>query len=292
MEDTQAIYVKIALKMYASALSMSDQHDDSVTRMCALWLEQGKDREVEVEDSSSMERQEELDQERHRREEICKDFASPVSKIPSYKFIFLGPQLAARLDKPKETFNDSLNKLISRVSSEHPYHILYQIIPLASGAVTLPAKSRRVSEIKVDETDGGAASRAEAAENILKSLGADTTRAVAGRASKQMKMFAEAATTWCLYKDKVEEAASISKELKLPNACPLAAMQNLSLPIPTCPPSIDLTCRYEGIPTLMRYRGSYSVLGGIHRPKKMQAVDSLGQRHRQLVSIMFAVQLC
>jgi ataxia telangiectasia mutated family protein len=231
----------------------------------------------------SKERTEEVAQEKQRREEICQDFSGPVSRVPSYKFIFLGPQLAARLDKPRESFNDSLNKLMLRLSRQHPFHILYQIIPLAGGSVTVPAKSRRASDIKADDSDNGAIGRAEAADYILKALGADSSNILAKIAAQQMKMFAEAATSWSLSKDKAEESVSTEKYLRTLPTCPLNGLVNMRIPVATCPPVVDLTGKYDGVLMLVRYKSTYTILGGIHRPKRMAAVNSQGRLHVQIV---------
>ena len=54
------------------------------------------------------------------------------------------------------------------------------------------------------------------------------------------------------------------------------------MPVPTAPPPIDLTLQYSNIVTLKRYRSAYTVLGGLHRPKKMQCYDSHDKSHYEL----------
>ncbi|ORX39340.1 hypothetical protein BD324DRAFT_619326 [Kockovaella imperatae] len=249
--DARNLYVKIALQMYARSLTLSDRHDDLTTQMLSLWLEHDRD------------------------QEISKAFAESLRRVPSHKFIFLGPQLAARLDRPKviDNFNTLLSALMLRLSREHPYHILYQIITLAEG-FALPAKNRRVS-------DGGAEGRAPAAAAILSELNNGEV-SIAKTAVRQMKAFADRAIQWCLLHTKEEENAAVGGRLNLPPNFPLAKLVNLDIPIPTSPPTIDATCQYAGIPTFVRFRTQYQILGGLHRPKKMAAYDSRSVSHFQL----------
>jgi len=253
------MFVKTALRMYAAAFMLSDEHDDSTTRLCSLWLQHDTN------------------------EDINKGVVGALDRVPPHKFIFLGPQLAARLDRPKKptAFNTALNGLMLRMSRQHPYHILFQIITLASG-MTLPSTSRRLS-------DSGAEGRGPAAAGILATLAADNGNPLARTATKQMKLFAEAATTWSLHKEpNREEAGWSDRNVNLPSGCPVASLQGMSIPVATAPPPVDIVTKYAGIPTLVRYKSRYSVLGGLHRPKKMYAVDSLQKVHSQLVSLTIA----
>lgn len=260
-EDEEAIdalmlerstFAKIALKMYARALALSDVHDDSTTRMCSLWLELDQDDAVNT------------------------SFATSLARVPSSKFIFLSPQLAARLDKPRHPtpFNTALNSLVFRISVEHPYHILYQVITLAEG---LPSSNKSKKS-----ADTGAEGRGGAAASILATISSDTSYELALKACKNMRILATAATSWCLSRSREEENIALGRNMNVPADCPLHRANDLGIPVATSPPAVDPLCKYENIPTLLRYRSAYCVLGGIHRPKKMQVLDSTGKTFREL----------
>ncbi|RXK38992.1 hypothetical protein M231_03722 [Tremella mesenterica] len=248
-------YVKTALRMFASALTNSNEFDDSMTRLCSLWLEHDGD------------------------EEVNKTFAFSLNRIPSHKFIFLGPQLSARLNRPKSPtiFNNSLNSLVTRIAMEHPFHILYQIITLANGVK--PSKSGP------RQSDIGAEGRGPAAVQVLQQISATddtTTHPLAKMASVQMKVFADAAVPWCLYKEPADVKSTKEGEYGLPQGCPLDGLVKVNIPIPTIVPVVDQTGKYGDVPTLIRYRKRYRLLGGIHRPKRMTCLDSSGKQHYQL----------
>ena len=250
-------YATLALRSFAKSLAFSDRYNDSTTRMISLWLEYDEDDDVNV------------------------AFSGPLSRVPSHKFLFLSPQLSARLDKNRNmtAFNNALNALVYRICQQHPYHILYQVITLADGAPKTATKGKRASDA------GGGEGRGAAAAAILATLAASTSQdnALARAASTGMQKLADAASRWCLTKRKEEERPSLGRGLDVPADCPLRHLPiDLGIPIATAPPSPDPTGRYEHIPALVRYRSSYTVLGGLHRPRRMQVYDSNGVQHREL----------
>lgn len=246
LATSQTTYIKTALRMFASALALTDDFDDSVVRLCSLWLEMDKVEDVNV------------------------AFARQLAEIASHKFLFLGPQLAARLDLPKRPtpFNDNLNGLMLRLSRQHPFHILYQVITLASGfTVSNNTKGARAS-------DSGAEGRAPAADFIMKTLSttADKKHPLAATAVKHMRLVVDAARPWCLWQETGKKSSRGQHDV--PPDAPIRRLNNLSIPIPTRAGPVDPKGRYLDTPTLLRYSTHYQILGGIHRPKRMAVYDS------------------
>lgn len=242
-------YLCFTLESYASAIALSDKHDDSITRMVSVWLEH-----------DSM-------------EHAQRAFSNRLHLIPTHKFIFLSPQLAARLERPKQltTFNANLNDLMLRITQDHPFHVLYQVITLAQGS---------------DNKKGDGAGRTAAAGEILARIAADTERPLAQRAGKEMEMFATSAVQWCNFdyeKRRIPKPKTMALA-NVPSQCPLLAFRQLSIPVATFIPPIDLTKQYISVPTLAHYRTHYRLAGGLHRPAVMSCRDSQGKEHVQLVS--------
>ncbi|KLT40283.1 hypothetical protein CC85DRAFT_157894 [Cutaneotrichosporon oleaginosum] len=250
LEDELLRYVVYAVQSYAAALSYTDKFDDSITRLCSLWLE-------------------------HDTNQLANEkFALRLPHVPTHKFLFLSPQLSAKLFRPPTPtpFNTLLNDLILRTAQEHPYHILYQIITLADNSG--PPRSSG-SRAKVVAADG----RVAAAQEILDRIAASTAHRVAQPAVKAMKTFADLAVAWCYadhHKSKPGQALTAS------SSSPLMQCRGLMIPVATVPPPVDLEKKYENVPTLDRYRSSFKLAGGIHRPSIMTCIDSLGQHHVQL----------
>lgn len=251
MEAELLRYLVYALQCYAVALSYSDKFDDSITRLCSLWLEHDKDQEAN------------------------EKFAHRLNGVPTHKFLFHSPQLSAKLFRPatQTEFNSLLNNLVLRIAQDHPYHILYQIITLG----TPPKTSGLTSSSSKRAADG----RSAAAIDILDYIKSDKEHQVAQAAVKTMSTFASAAVQWCYADHKGQKPGAL---LKASSSVPLMQCKGLRIPVATAPPPVDLTMRYEGIPTLDRYRTTFKLAGGIHRPAIMACYDSLGQEHVQLVS--------
>ena len=247
-------YVKTALRMFATALCYSNDFDDSMTRLCSLWLEY------------------------EEHEEVNKSFSVSLSRIPSHKFIFLGPQLTARLNRPTipTTFDTLLKDLILRISRDHPFHILYQIITLSHGVKAAKGASR-VSNVDAE-------GRGPAAMEVLKHLEADSANALSQNAVANMRRFVETAIPWCLYKEPDNAPITPEGEHGLPPTERLASLKAVQIPVSTVTLAIDPTKKYANVPTIMRYRQRYRLLGGIHKPKRMSCVDTLGAQHYQLAS--------
>lgn len=260
MEAELLRYLVYALQCYAVALSYSDKFDDSVTRLCSLWLEHDKD------------------------EEANEKFAPRLKAVPTHKFLFHSPQLSAKLFRPAHPtqFNSLLNNLVLRIAQDHPYHILYQIITLSANAAP-PSRSSRAKSAPPPSSDG----RGSAAADILAAIKADKGRPVARAAVSAMNSFASAAVQWCYTEHKTSsgDRPKPGMQISAPESSPLMQCRGLKIPVPTVPPPVDLTLQYEGIITIDRYRRTFQLAGGLHRPSIMTCIDSLGQAHVQLVSV-------
>lgn len=256
IEEKMSTHLCRALESYAMALAICDDHDDSVIRLCSLWLEHDTDAKASAR------------------------LTVALKGVSSHKFIVLGPQLAARLysGKPLTKFNSLLNATVLRLAREHPYHILYQVITLATGVPKPTPASRSKAAGSID-------GRGAAAAEIMQRLLTDEGRPVAAGAAKHMTTFAKASVAWCNYGTQSKESDNrvIGKLLPMPKECSLRTLVNLNIPIATVIPPIDLTLVYANVPTLRQYVHMYKLASGIHRPSIMTVVDSLGQKHVQLV---------
>lgn len=263
--DNLTIY---ALKSFAQAFTRSDKFDDAITRMCSIWLAQADSKTATT------------DSEGKRADGIASSFASNISLIPSHKFIFLGPQLAARLhlSPQKRPFDLQLYAVMLRVAQHHPFHILYQIIPLTYG-ITAGATSGggrgRKSEVQ-NEQEG----RGPAAARLAQELEVDQNNPVARQAAGHIRVFTDIVTNYAWVKPPPTDRGSNVVKV---GASPIAKLpSDLSIPVATVIPPIRPDRNYNDVPRLTRYGSNYEVLGGVHRPKKMKCYDTLGGVHFQL----------
>ncbi|KAL7420991.1 Serine/threonine-protein kinase tel1 [Cryptotrichosporon argae] len=240
-------YLSTSLEMYARALAHVDDFDDNVTRLCSIWLQHDANYQAN------------------------KAFANVLVDIPTHKFIVLGPQLAARLyaSKYPSAFNQALNDLIFRLSRDHPFHMLYQILTLAHGVN---------SKTSMDMNPRG-----YQAHHVLTEFGRDEM-SLAAKAARGMGQFANVAMDWCNWDPDgdVKRKLRTGKDEKLPSACKLLVCRKMSIPVATAPPPIDKTGRYDNIVTLEKYAPTFRIAGGVHRPAINKCFDSNGATHTQL----------
>lgn len=242
-EIQQKQYLNAALRFYAEAVSMTDNFNDCVTRLVTLWLENDKNDESNT------------------------TFSRSIQKVPSYKFIFLGPQLAARLHRPETPtiFNSTLNGLMLRMSQDHPYHTLYHVIPL-------------LWEHKQPQSiNSSTLGRKSAADDIMMRLTGSSSNQLASGAAKSMKRFVAIAMEWTSFIEKDKRL-----EYKIPSDSPLRKAPR-DIPVATSTPPVDITCQYNDIATFDHFSEWYTRAGGLSRPKVMKCFDSKGQIYTQLV---------
>ncbi|KAI5453722.1 Serine/threonine-protein kinase tel1, variant 2 [Naganishia albida] len=248
-------YLQQAINMYASSMRWSDKYDDSVHRMCALWLENSADNAINTVVEYS------------------------ILRVPTYKFAFLASQLTARLDAEdvKTKFQPTLQSLLSTLCEEHPFHIMYQVITLAR-PVQLSAKMH--SSARGGKTPRGVNGRELAASNLL-----DQIRALPRRTAQisDMELFATASIHWCDFK----QERGKTREYQVPPNVPIAKLQDLRIPVPTQHLPFDKSGSYSPsdqseVAFIQSYERTFTLAGGIHKPKIMNCLGHDGRRFRQL----------
>lgn len=250
-------YLQQAIIMYARSMKWSTKYDDSVHRMCALWLESSTDNALNTAVGHS------------------------ISQVHSYKFAFLASQLTARLDEDdgKTKFQPNLNALLEKLCEEHPFHVMYQVITLAR---PVQSSAKTHSSARGGKTPRGVNGREVAASNLL-----DKIRALPRRTAQisDMELFVNASIQWCDFKQEKGK----TREFQLPPNAALAKIQDLRIPVTTQDLPFDMSGDYKPsdqseVAFVQSYERSYTLAGGIHVPKIMKCLGHDGRRFRQLVS--------
>ncbi|RMZ76319.1 hypothetical protein DV738_g4997, partial [Chaetothyriales sp. CBS 135597] len=231
------------LENYLRSMTACDDFGNDKLRFVAIWLDEA--------DSS-------------KANEIVGEY---IKATPSWKFASLVNQLVSRLADTKQEFQKILTELIFRISSDHPYHSLYQLFA--------------VSKSKKTDGDAVAASRFQAGikmtENILKrsvssgiwvaihNCGINFVRVAQARLpEKKSKM---------LLRD-------IDHGVKLINS-----VKDSSRKIP--PPSMKIEIRkdkdYSSVPTMVSIDPQVSIAGGMSAPKIVTTTASDGSVHKMLL---------
>ncbi|XP_030331993.1 serine-protein kinase ATM isoform X1 [Strigops habroptila] len=260
-EDRKRFLCK-AVENYISCLLSGEEHDMWIFRLCSLWLE-----------NSGVGRVNEL-------------MKKNAKKIPSYKFLPLMYQLAARMGTKLMGglgFHEVLNNLIARISLDHPHHTLFIILALANAnkdeLLTKRNAIRRnelmknapkeISQLDVD--------RMEAASNIINIVRKRRVRMV-----RDIEALCDAyiilanvdATPW----------KSERKAISIPANQPIVKLKDLDdVVVPTMEIKVDPTGQYENLVTIKSFKPEFRLAGGVNLPKIIDCVGSDGKERRQLV---------
>jgi ataxia telangiectasia mutated family protein len=188
-----------ALKYYLLNLIGSDDHNITIFRLISLLLE-------------------------NRNNDVIRPvLTSDLSKIPSYKFIAVLPQLIPHISTgTNDPFSQTVDDVIERCARDHPHHALPLILSLA-----LSNKDRDYAESKAVPNEA----RMRSARSLLDRLENDET--LAGLVEK-MEYVSEALIELAYYKPRGESDGDV----KVPKNCKIRAVQNYDevlLPTHTLP---------------------------------------------------------
>ncbi|XP_053564522.1 serine-protein kinase ATM [Bombina bombina] len=260
-EDRKRFLCK-AVENYISCLVSGEEHDMWIFRLCSLWLENSAVSEV----NSMMK----LD----------------AQKIPSFKFLPLMYQLAARMGTKKTGgigFHEVLNNLISRISIDHPYHTLFIILALANAnkddLLMKPeaVKRNRLTKNAPKQTSQLDEDRIEAANNIVNTIKKHRTQMV-----KDVERLCDAYII--LANIDASQWKNQRKAIPMPHDQPITKLNNLhDVVIPTMEIKVDPTGKYENLVTINYFKPEFRLAGGLNLPKIIDCVGSDGKERRQLV---------
>ncbi|NXP37747.1 ATM kinase, partial [Leiothrix lutea] len=260
-EDRKRFLCK-AVENYISCLLSGEEHDMWIFRLCSLWLE-----------NSGVDRVNEMMKEN-------------AQKIPSYKFLPLMYQLAARMGTKMMGglgFHEILNNLMSRISLDHPHHTLFIILALANAnkdeLLTKPDATRRNKLIKnapkeISQLDVDRMEAAGTIMNIVRKRRARMVRDIESLCDAYITLANLDSSPW----------KSQRKGISIPADQPIIKLKNLEdVAVPTMEIKVDPTGEYENLVTISSFKREFRLAGGINLPKIIDCVGSDGKERRQLV---------
>ncbi|XP_053166934.1 serine-protein kinase ATM [Hemicordylus capensis] len=256
-EDRKRFLCK-AVENYIRCLLSGEEHDMWIFRLCSLWLENSGVSEV----NAMIQRE--------------------ADKIPSYKFLPLMYQLAARMGTKIIRFHQILNNLIARISLDHPHHTLFIILALANAnkdeLLTTPETARsRLTKNAPKETSLLDMDRMEAASNIIniiKHKRADMVTSVEALCDAYIILANMDATPWKTHR----------RAITIPSDQPITKLKDLeNVVVPTMEIKVDPSAKYEKLVTIRSFKQEFRLAGGVNLPKIIDCVGSDGRERRQLV---------
>lgn len=246
-------FLKMSIQNYLQSLAASDQHDDNILRLVALWLE--------FADSSIA-------------NSVVEDFLPPVS---SRKFVGLITQLSSRLQSDDTLFQKLLANLVFRICRDHPYHGLYQLY----SNTTQPRLQ-----------DEAAKSRQSAAIRISNRLKADKKSEPYWAKVKQAHDLYEQVAMYRDKREfnagneyDINHFPATSQMAK--------RVPKLAIPPSTMTVALRSDGNYKDVPTIVRFGSRMKIAGGVSAPKIINVIATDSKRYHHLVRLPIClIQIC
>ncbi|XP_019903465.2 serine-protein kinase ATM isoform X2 [Esox lucius] len=249
-----------AVENYIQCVEQGEEHDTWMFRLASLWLENADVKTVN---------------DKMRR---------GVNSIPSYKFLPLMYQLAARMGSKVSAivaedvgFHDVLNELICKTSLEHPYHTLFIILALVNANKDETFSRSRLSKTAPRQPSQLDLERSEVAQRILNKIRKKRSQMIRG-----IEVLCDAYITLA-YMDASRHKTE-KKAIAIPSDQPIMQIKNLDdVVIPTVETKVDPSGIYDDLVTIKSFKPDFRLAGGVNLPKIIDCVGSDGISRRQLV---------
>ncbi|KAG7226115.1 hypothetical protein INR49_018726 [Caranx melampygus] len=257
--DRQRFLCK-AVENYIQCLEQGEEHDTWVFRLASLWLEN-----ADVKAVNDM-------------------MKKGVKQIPSYKFLPLMYQLAARMGTKMAAgitedtgFHDVLSELIRQASLEHPHHTLFIIFALVNANKDENFCRSRLSKSTPKQPSPFDLERSDVAQKIISAIRKKRSKMIQG-----IERLCDAYITLA-YMDASRHKTE-KKAIPIPADQPIMQIKDLDeVVIPTMEVKVDPSGRYDNLVTVRSFMPQYHLAGGVNLPKIIDCVGSDGKSRRQLV---------
>ncbi|XP_038141476.1 serine-protein kinase ATM [Cyprinodon tularosa] len=257
--DRQRFLCK-AVENYIQCLEQGEEHDTWIFRLASLWLENAEIKDVN---------------------DIMK---TGVKQIPSYKFLPLMYQLAARMGTKMAAgvsedtgFHEVLIDLICRASLEHPHHTLFIIFALVNANKDESFCRMRPSKSAPRQLSQFDQERSDVARKIISVI-----RKKRGSMIRGIERLCDAYITLA-YMDASRHKTE-KKAIPIPADQPIMQLKDLDeVVIPTMEIKVDPSGCYENLVTVRGFLPHYHLAGGVNLPKIIDCVGTDGKSRRQLV---------
>uniref|UniRef100_A0AAR2J5U2 non-specific serine/threonine protein kinase n=1 Tax=Pygocentrus nattereri TaxID=42514 RepID=A0AAR2J5U2_PYGNA len=250
-----------AVENYIRCLELGEEHDTWVFRLASLWLENADVRNVN---------------------DMMKE---GVKNIPSYKFLPLMYQLAARMGTKVSNpvtsedvgFHTVLTELICQACMDHPHHTLFIILALVNANKDESFSRIRLSKSSARQPSPLDLERAEVALKIMNEIRKRKAQMIRG-----IETLCSAYITLA-YMDASRHKTE-KKAIPIPVDQPIMQIKDLDdVIIPTMEIKVDPSGRYEDLVTISSFKPHFHLAGGVNLPKIIDCVGSDGKSRRQLV---------
>ncbi|ESO04070.1 hypothetical protein HELRODRAFT_79596, partial [Helobdella robusta] len=200
-----------------------------------------------------------------------------LPKVPTYKFVPLMYQLAARMNLDNNKFQSLLLQLVERSSLDHPHHVLPIVMSLAlakyDDVYFKPAKAG-ANHIKKNSDE-----RTMAAQNVISRIKQYKNMSkIVNDLENLNKAYIELAY-W-----NVDRFKEDSKPIKLNDNLSLKKIRSLKcIAVPTVHFPVNPGAKYKNFVYVEGFEGTFTLAGGINLPKIITCKGSDGISRKQLI---------
>ena len=260
VEEKELNFLLTALRSYMRCLQLSDENDFLLHRVCSLWFDHQLDPQVHA----------------------C--MQNGHKKLPSYKYVCLCYQLAARLSKanPDCSYSLLVREILARVITDHPHQTLSVILALVNAYKDDNVHNKSTSTGNMKNSP---------IELVLEAVRSKRSHLVAASevlAETYIELANYDAAQW---KNKPMQQINFPKHLSINQLCNAQTQQckelsNSNLVIPVCELPIDKRACYDKIPASVifsHFKQGFQTCGGINLPKVVIAVAADGKEKKHLV---------
>lgn len=243
LQDNREAFLEKSISNYLRCLEVCDTYDGDAVRFCALWLEYSSNPKANQAAKCTLE------------------------SVPSRKFVSLMSQLSSRLLDADDEFQKLLSPLIIRITREHPYHALYQLMALTKiKNKDRTSESRHKAAIKV----AGQLKREKSVAHIMHRV----VKSIQVYHSLAMKTFErqKGRSKYLIRSVLPEFYRDLEKEIP-----------GFQIPPPTMNIEIRPDCDYTHVPHLLKFQPEVRIAAGASAPKIIGCQDSAGQFYKMLV---------
>ncbi|XP_063244550.1 serine-protein kinase ATM [Bacillus rossius redtenbacheri] len=244
------MYLLLAAKHYCLSLEYGDKYNLLVFRIASLWLQNSENAEV------------------------VSTLSKRLPHIPSYKFLLLLPQLAARLsDDINNPFVSSVHSVLERCAVDHPHHTLPVLLAI----------SNLYLDQKYHDADGAKPTvsrnkepRVLGAQLLVQRLGGVPNIAPI---LEQMRKLSEALVSLAYH---MVPKTSGAKSFPVPET--LKKIRNFDhVLVPSILLPVKKNGCYEDITGIKCFEKTFTTVGGINVPKKIFCIGTDGVKRPLLI---------
>ncbi|KAI4461961.1 serine/threonine-protein kinase atm [Holotrichia oblita] len=199
-----------------------------------------------------------------------------LSKIPSYKFISILPQLAPHLtNNSNDEFGNFIIKIIERCAKDHPHHTLPIILALVnSNKDNIFSKSNAATESNEVRVQG--------AQALLEKLKQDAPEIK--NIIQEMEFVCDALIQFAYTAYESCQDTKKKDTYLIPSNMKILKIKNYSkVLLPTCTLNVRKSCRYDDITGIYSYNKEFGKVGGINNPKRLYCRGTDGVVRSQLL---------